>query len=220
MDTIRILVVAESIGLTQDLVIAFRRRPGFMILGPVSDETAALALFGEVQPDIVLVQLDRLDGRGVAIISEIRSKTPVRVMAATRDPAAPEMELALAAGACGVLPTDRKPPTLVSAFRRAVAGELVLPVDDLPPLVGLLQEARNRRNRQALLTTLTEREREVMAAMAQGATTAGIALELGISPATVNTHVKNILAKLGVHSKVEAVGVAWRGGLGLGARTA
>ena len=59
-----------------------------------------------------------------------------------------------------------------------------------------------------------------MAAMAQGATTAGIALELGISPATVNTHVKNILGKLGVHSKVEAVGVAWRGGLGLGARTA
>ena len=56
--------------------------------------------------------------------------------------------------------------------------------------------------------------------MAQGATTAGIALELGISPATVNTHVKNILGKLGVHSKVEAVGVAWRGGLGLGARTA
>lgn len=220
MDTIRILVVAESIGLTQDLVIAFRRRPGFMILGPVSDETAALALLGEVQPDIVLVQLDRLDGRGVAIISEIRSRTPVRVMAATRDPAAPEMELALAAGACGVLPTDRTPPTLVSAFRRAVAGELVLPVDDLPPLVGLLQEARNRRNRQALLTTLTEREREVMAAMAQGATTAGIALELGISPATVNTHVKNILGKLGVHSKVEAVGVAWRGGLGLGARTA
>ena len=123
MDTIRILVVAESIGLTQDLVIAFRRRPGFMILGPVSDETAALAHFGEVQPDIVLVQLDRLDGRGVAIISEIRSRTPVRVMAATRDPAAPEMELALAAGACGVLPTDRKPPTLVSAFRRAAVSE-------------------------------------------------------------------------------------------------
>ncbi|MCD6022998.1 MAG: DNA-binding response regulator [Actinomycetia bacterium] len=220
MDTISILVVAENFGLTQDLVIAFRRRPGFLILGPVPDETAALELFGEVQPDLVLVQLDRLDGRGVAIISEIRSRTPVRVMAATRDPAAAEMELALAAGACGVLPTDREPPTLVSAFRRAVAGELVLPVDDLPPLVGLLQEARKRRSRQALLTTLTEREREVMAAMAQGVTTTGIALELGISPATVNTHVKNILGKLEVHSKVEAVGVAWRGGLGLGARTA
>ena len=61
-----------------------RRRPGIHVLGPVSDETAALALFGEAQPDIVVVELDRLDGRGVAIISEIRSRTPVRVMAATR----------------------------------------------------------------------------------------------------------------------------------------
>ena len=220
MDTIRILVIDESPRLARDLLLAFRRRTGFEVLGPVSDETAALEMFAEAQPDIVVVELDRLDGRGVGIVSAIRSETQVRVMAATRYPVAPDVELALAVGACGVLTTDREPSTLVSAFRRAAAGELVLPGEDLPLLVGQLQEARARRTRQALLTTLTAREREVIAAMTSGVSTTGIAFELGISPATVQTHVKNILSKLGVHSKVEAIGVAWRGGLALDARSA
>lgn len=220
MGTLRILVVSETPGLVQDLLLAFRRRAGFEILGPVSDESAAIEAFSETQPDIAVVELDRLDGRGVAIVSAIRGTTHVRVMASTRYPATPEVELAIAAGACGVLPVDREPSSLMSAFKRAAAGELVLAGEDLPPLVGQLQEARARRTRQALLTTLTEREREVIAAMASGATTAGIAFELGISPATVKTHIKNILSKLGVHSKVEAVGVAWRGGLVLDARSA
>jgi DNA-binding NarL/FixJ family response regulator len=220
METISILVVAENPCLVQELLLAFRRRTGFEVLGPVTDDAAALEVFSKAQPDIVVVELDRLDGRGVAIVSSIRDTTHVRVMASTRYPATQDVDLAIAAGACGVLPTDREPSSLVSAFRRAVAGELVLAGEDMPLLVGQLQEARARRTRQALLTTLTEREREVIAAMASGATTAGIAFELGISPATVQTHVKNILSKLGVHSKVEAVSVAWRGGLVLDARSA
>jgi DNA-binding NarL/FixJ family response regulator len=220
MDTIRILVIGESLGLTQDLLLAFRRRTGFHVLGPVPDETAALALLSEAQPDIIVVELDRLDGRGVAIVSEMRSQTQIRVMAATRHPAAPAVELALAAGACGVLPADRDPSSLVNAFRRAAAGELVLPAEDRPVRMDQLQEVRVRRAHQDLLTTLTEREREVIEAIACGGTTTGIALEFGISPATVQTHVKNILRKLDVHSKVEAVGVAWRGGVALDARSA
>ena len=220
MDTIRILVVSESLGLAQDLLLALRRRTGFQVFGPVPDEKAALELFAQAQADIVVVHLDRPDGRGVGIVSAITSRADVRVMVATRYPAALDVELALAAGACGVLPTDREPTSLVSAFRRAAAGELVLPADDRPLLVGRLQEARAKRGREDLLTTLTEREREVIAAMAKGASTTGIALELGISPATVQSHVKNILGKLGVHSKVEAIGVAWRGGLALDARSA
>lgn len=220
MDTIRILVIDESLGLAQDLLLALRGRMGFQILGPVPDDTAAIELMAEAQPGIVVVHLDRLDGRGVAIVSAIRTQTQVRVMAATQYPAAAHVELALAAGACGVMPTDRARSSLVSAFQRAAAGELVLPADDRPLLVDRLHEARTRRTHRDLLTLLTEREREVMGAIAGGATTTGIARELGISPATVQTHVKNILRKLEVHSKVEAVGVAWRGGVALDARSA
>ena len=224
MDTIRILMVGESLGLAQDLLLALRRRTGFQVLGPVPDDAAALELFAEARPDIVVVELDRLDGRGVAIVSAIRTQTQVRVMAVTRHPSTRDVELALAAGACGVLPTDREPSNLVSALRRAAAGELVLPADDRSPLdrplTDELQEARSRHPRRDLFTTLTEREREVIEALTGGATTSGIALEFGISPATVQSHVKNILRKLEVHSKVEAVSVAWRRGVTLDARSA
>jgi DNA-binding NarL/FixJ family response regulator len=220
METIRILVVDETPRLTQDLLLALRRRTGFQVLGPVPDEHSAVDAIAEVRPDLVLVQLDRRDDRGVGIVSAIRNESSIRVMTATRYPAAPLVELALAAGACGVLPDGKDAPSLVSAFHRAIAGELVLPSDGPPVSVDRLREGRTRRVQVALLATLTGREHEVLAALAEGASTPEIALELGISPATVQTHVKNILGKLGVHSKVEAVGAAWRNGLGLSARSA
>jgi DNA-binding NarL/FixJ family response regulator len=220
METIRILVVDESPGLTQDLLLALRRRPSVQVLGPVPDDTSALEACADMPPDIAVVQLDRRDDRGVAVVSAIRAGAPIRVLAATRHPAAPLAELALAAGACGVLPAERGASSLVNAFRRAIAGELVLPTDGAPALLDDLREGRTRMVEVALLATLTGREREVLAALAQGATTPGIALELGISSATVQTHVKNILGKLRVHSKVEAVGAAWRAGLALSSRSA
>jgi two-component system, NarL family, nitrate/nitrite response regulator NarL len=220
METIRILLIAESPGSTQDLLLAIRRRTGFRLLGPVPDESAALEFLSDAQADIIVVELDRLDGRGVSIVSEMRTRTQIRVMAATRHPAAPAVELALAAGACGVLAADRDPSSLVSALRRAVAGELVLPAEDGPVRVDQLRDAHPWRARRDLLITLTEREREVIEAILAGGTTTGIALELGISPTTVRTHVKNILRKLGVHSTIEAVGVAWRAGLAVDTRSA
>jgi DNA-binding NarL/FixJ family response regulator len=220
MDTIRILVVDESLGLTQDLLLSLRRRTGFLVLGPVPDATSALEACSEVRPNLMLVQLDRPDGRGVAIVSALRKGSTKRVMGVTLQPAAPVVELALAAGACGVLPEDRDPSTLVNAFRRALAGELVLPVDGPPVRVDRIGEVPTRKVQLALLATLTRREHEVLVALTEGATTPGIALAMGISPATVQTHVKNIFGKLGVHSKVEAVGTAWRAGLAFSSRSA
>jgi two-component system nitrate/nitrite response regulator NarL len=220
METIHILVVDESPGLTQALLLALRRRTGIRIIGPVPDDASALEVCAEVRPDLVVVQLDRRDDRGVAIVSAIRAGSSIRVMTATQHPSAPLVELALAAGACGVLPSEQGSLSLVNAFHRAIAGELVLPPDGQPVVVGGLRGGRTRMAQAALLATLTDREREVLAAVAEGSTTLDISLELGISPATVQTHVKNILGKLGVHSKVEAVGAAWRAGLALSSRSA
>jgi DNA-binding NarL/FixJ family response regulator len=219
METIRVLVVDDRPGLTQDLLISLRRRADIQILGPVPDEEAAIEARSVAWPDLVLAQLDRSDDRGIQMVSNLRS-AGMRVMAATSRLGTDAVELALAAGACGVLPLDRDAASLVGVFRRATAGELVLPVEDLPLLVDRLRDARSRRQQHVRLATLTQREREVLAAFAEGATTATIALELGISPATVQTHVKNILGKLGVHSKVEALGAAWRGGLAVATRSA
>jgi DNA-binding NarL/FixJ family response regulator len=220
MDGIRVLVVDDRLGLTQGLLLALRRRPTVQVLGPVTDESEAIAVLADEAVDLVLVDLDRADDRGVAIVAAVRSAVDVRVMATTKLVASPLVELALAAGACGVLPVERQPAHLLDAFRRALAGELVLPVAELPTLVDRVWQARARRTEHALLSTLTGREREILCALAEGSTTGEIAIDLGISPATVQTHVKNVLCKLGVHSKVEAVGTAWRAGLTVGSRSA
>jgi DNA-binding NarL/FixJ family response regulator len=220
MDEIRVLIVDDSLSLTQDLLLALRRRPGLEMLGPVADEDGAIRALAESHIDLLVVGLDRSDERGVALVAALRNASDIRVMAATRDIASPIVELALAAGACGVLPTEREPAGLVTAFRRALAGELVLPVTELPTPVDRLWQARARRTEYALLASLTGREREILAALADGATTSELAEEFGISPATVQTHVRNVLGKLGVHSKVEAVGTAWRAGLTLSSRSA
>lgn len=220
MDALRVLVVDEGPGLTQDLLLALRRRAGFLVLGPVPGAAAAQEVLADEPVDVIVVQLDRRDEGGVAIVSALRTNGGVRVMAATRLAAGRTVELALAAGACGVLPVQREASSVVAALRRAIAGELVLPADELPALVERMREAKARRRGDAL-ATLTDRERQVLRALAEGSTTGGIALELGISTATVQTHVKNILAKLGVHSKVEAVSAAWRAGLvAIGSRSA
>ncbi|MGZ5129516.1 MAG: response regulator transcription factor, partial [Actinomycetota bacterium] len=107
------------------------------------------------------------------------------------------------------------------AFRRARAGELVLPARDLPFLVDRLRErGAPRRDERALLASLTGRETEILALLADGMATRDVAERLDISPLTVQSHVKNILAKLGVHTTVEAVRIAWRHGLHAASRTA
>jgi DNA-binding NarL/FixJ family response regulator len=220
MHDVRLLVVDEGSGLARDLLLALRRKPGWEVLGPVADDAAAIQVLSREPVDLVVVDLERTDQRGVAIVTGIRNASEIRVMAAMRHHVSSFVELALAAGACGVLPAWSEPSRVVDAFRRALAGELVLPADDLPTLVDHLWEARARRNEGSLLATLTGREREILAAVAEGSTTAEIACGFGISPATVQTHVKNVLGKLGVHSKVEAFGAAWRAGLVLSSRSA
>jgi DNA-binding NarL/FixJ family response regulator len=121
---------------------------------------------------------------------------------------------AMAAGASGYLPKTRAADDLVAVVRRAAAGEIVMADDDLPVVLDELRTGREPNVAAELaLRRLTARETEILRAMAAGDATGEIAETLGISSLTVQSHVKNILAKLGVHSKIEAVTMAWRHGL-------
>ena len=96
-------------------------------------------------------------------------------------------------------------------LRRAAAGELILPAAHLAALVELVRVSRFERE-ASRIEALTRREREVLALLADGHTTNEVADALSISVMTVQSHVKNVLAKLGVHSKVEAIRYAWKSG--------
>jgi DNA-binding NarL/FixJ family response regulator len=216
-ENIRVLVVDEDPALTQGLILALPRRGPVQVLGPVPDAPEALAALEEGLADLILVELDRTDGRGTEVVGAIRDAGgAVRVLAASGHDGPDVAAIALAAGACGILPT-RHDRSLVDVFRRALAGELVMPADDLPRLVDRLV---NGRRHSELLDSLTGREREILHSLAEGMSTTEIAASLSISPMTVQSHVKNILAKLGVHSKVEAMRLAWRHGFGSSSRTA
>jgi DNA-binding NarL/FixJ family response regulator len=101
----------------------------------------------------------------------------------------------------------------MDVVRRAAAGELVMPERDLAPVLEQLRSSQARPENEGLLRRLTPRETEILRYLAAGETTTQVAGHLGISALTVQSHVKSILAKLGVHSKIEAVTLAWRLGL-------
>jgi DNA-binding NarL/FixJ family response regulator len=88
-----------------------------------------------------------------------------------------------------------------------------MPERDLGPVLEQLRGAQDRSEGELLLRRLTPRETEILRSLAGGKTTRQVARHLGISALTVQTHVKSIMAKLGVHSKIEAVTLAWRLGL-------
>jgi DNA-binding NarL/FixJ family response regulator len=220
MQDIRVLVVDESPGLTQGLLLALPRRGPVRVLGPVVDATEAIEVLDKELADIVVVDIDRDDGRGLEVLTAIRDGGNRRVLASTEAEGCDVAAGALAAGACGVLPSGRDAPSLIDAFRRALAGELVLPAADLPILIDRMRDPVELTDASGVLASLTAREAEILRLLAEGVSTSAIARDLYISPMTVQSHVKNILSKLGVHSKVDAVRLAWRSGLGPSSRTA
>jgi len=117
------------------------------------------------------------------------------------------------AGACGVVPRGLPVEEMLRSLHRAVAGELVIPERDLHRVVGRIHKSLPDVTEEARITSLTTRETEILLALTEGLATSEIAKRFGIRVMTVQSHVKSILAKLGVHSKVEAVTLAWRAGL-------
>ena len=208
-DRIRVSVVDDHIRLVESLRLAWGRGSRLRVLGPFVPGVAAL----RAAPDVIVVDLERDDGRGLGALVEVCDAVhDVRVIAATteRDP---ELGSAIVtAGASGLLPSWGDPAEMEDAIRRAVAGELVLPDDHLSSLVDRLRAVRARVTEAANLESLPARELEVLRLLSDGRSTVEIAALLSISPMTVQSHVKNVLAKLGVHSKVEAVRLAWRFG--------
>jgi DNA-binding NarL/FixJ family response regulator len=144
-------------------------------------------------------------------IKQISPETQVVVMTAHEDERL--LVEAVEAGASGFLRKTEGVDELLGAIRSAAAGEILV---DRVALARLLpqvaRERERRRDAQLLLSQLTDREREILTLLSEGLRNDDIAAKLFISPQTVQTHVRNLLGKLGVHSKLEAVAFAVRNG--------
>jgi DNA-binding NarL/FixJ family response regulator len=205
---LRALVLEHGSAFTHALTLACRSTD-LVVLGPVRDIEAARAAMHVAAIDVLTIEIRPSARDLVREAASAFPRVPVLAVADVADPAAGAG--IIAAGASGVLERGAARREIVDAVRRVAAGELILPAAHLTALVELIGLARQGRG-PSRMETLTRREREVLALLADGMTTGDVASALSISVFTVQTHVKNVLAKLGVHSKVEAIRYAWRSG--------
>jgi two-component system response regulator NreC len=212
--TSRLLLVDDHAVVRSGLRMLLESEADFEIVGEAGSGWEALRAVAETHPDIVLMDIGLPDISGIEAAAEIKRLRPeTAVVALTIHEDEEYFFKMLAAGASGYVPKRAAPEELLTALRAAASGEVYL----YPSLAKLLvsdylaQEAGARP--APALDGLTDREREVLAHLAEGATNLEIAETLSISPKTVGRHRENIMRKLGLHSRAELVKYAIRKGI-------
>jgi two-component system, NarL family, response regulator YdfI len=208
----RVLVAAASAVVRAGLEAVVGSSPTLEVVGTVAATSALPEYVEALQPDVVLVELDRgVDGRepGLPAVSPAAGAPALVIL--TDDPESLGLADALRLGARAVLPRESQAEEIIAAVEAVAAGLLVFRPDMAESLLPLL--STNRAAAPAQGEALTPREVEVLGMLAEGAGNKLIARRLGISEHTVKFHVGSILAKLRASSRTEAVTIGVRQGL-------
>ncbi len=189
-------------------------RRGIQVIAATGDGRQGLRLAHEIEPDVVLLDMRMPDLTGLEVLHHLREsgfKKPVVILTTSNE----ERDLVecLRSGAQGYLLKDMEPDALVNALREIVAGKTVVAQDLTGVLAKVVQGVSPIAQESSPFGELTPREREILCLLAEGQSNKVIARNLGISDGTVKLHVKAILRKLGIHSRVEAAVMAVEQGL-------
>ncbi|MDP1544646.1 MAG: response regulator transcription factor [Anaerolineales bacterium] len=202
---IRVMLVDDHTMVRKGLGIFLQVFDDMQLVGEAESGTGAIKLCGEILPDVVLMDMVMPDMDGATATSMIRQKFPqVQILVLTSFKEGELIKKALEAGAIGYLLKDVSADDLARAIRSAHVGRATLSPEAAQSLV----ETANLSPAPGL--DLTEREREVLALMVEGLSNTQIAAKLGVSSSTIKSHVSNVLSKLGVASRTEAVSLALR----------
>jgi len=202
---IRVMLVDDHTMVRRGLAAFLKVFDDLQLTGEAESGEAAIQLCAEILPDVILMDMVMPDMDGAAATRAIRQQFPhVQVIALTSFKEGDLVKHALEAGAIGYLLKDVSADELAGAIRAAHAGRATLS----PEAAQALVETTNLPPAPGL--DLTERERAVLALMVEGLNNTQIAGRLTVSPSTIKSHVSNILSKLGVASRTEAVTLALR----------
>jgi NarL family two-component system response regulator LiaR len=202
---IRVMVVDDHPMVRRGLATFLMVFDDLELAGEAAGGEAAIQLCAQILPDVVLMDMVMPDMDGATTTRAIRQQFPtVQVIALTSFKEAELVQNVLEAGAIGYLLKDVSADELAQAIRAAHAGRATLSPEAAQALVHAATQP------PAPGHDLTERERAVLALMVEGLNNTQIAERLVVSPSTIKSHVSNILSKLGVASRTEAVALAVR----------
>ena len=206
---LRVLVVDDHSTFAELLTGAIDQEPDLVSVGHATTGAGGVAMFAQLLPDVVLMDLQLPDIDGFAATAQIVAINPdVRVIMLTAHVTATVVADAAASGVCGFLPKNGHLADILTAVRTAEPGNLTIDPSLLARLIGQPQTPS-----RTLARPLSQRELTVLTRMADGKNVTNIARELSISAHTCRAHVKAVLSKLGAHSQLEAVVTAVRIGL-------
>lgn len=209
-----VLIVDDAELFREALKAAFRQE-GFDVVAVAADAMAGIDLAREHEPDLVMLDLLMPGMSGLEVVGTIQKASPrSRVVLLTASESAEDLLAAVKAGASGYLTKDTPLPRLASAMRDVLnGGAAISPAMGGKLFSSLRDMLRHSGSTASRRAELTGREIEILGLVGEGKTSKEIADQLYISENTVRNHVRNILDKLGMKSRFEAVNWAYREGL-------
>ena len=202
-EKIRVIIVDDHTLFREGLAELLEHYGTIHVCGITGDPNMVRQLLKEHQPDVVLLDLHLPPTDGITLMQQLREEGLFfTTLILTVSDEEEDLASALRAGAQGYLLKNMEPSEVVDAIQRADKGETVVAPQMTAKLVTLLDSKKGKAT--SLINQLTAREREILSYLAKGESNKAIAKELGISHDTVKLHVRNILAKLNLTSRVEA----------------
>jgi two-component system nitrate/nitrite response regulator NarL len=202
---IRIVLVDDHALCRSGLADLLQHRGQMQVLAALGHPDELIPVLRREEPDLLVLDLRMPGTDGLSLLRRVRAEgisTPALIL--TMSDSEADLSAALRAGVRGYLLKDMEPLEIMAAVARAARGELVVAPGMTLKLAQLLQSGAKAQDRQGLLASLTERERGILDHLARGESNKVIARALDISHDTVKLHVRHILSKLKLSSRVEA----------------
>lgn len=182
-----------------------QRHAEFSVVGEAADGVEGIKRAQQLQPDVILLDLNMPGMSGVETLQLILQDCPdTAIVMLTVSEDADDLSTALKAGACGYLIKNIDTDYLIRAIQRAAAGETVVAEAMTSKLVAQLQGGNQRTEPVSELDKLTPREKQIIDCLARGESNKNIARTLNLAESTVKIHVQNVLKKLKLSSRVQA----------------
>ena len=208
LDRLRVMIVDDHTLFRSGLSELLARR-GIEVCAAVGDGEEGCRLAAELEPDVVLLDLRMPGLDGLSVLERLAAlDLGCAVVMLTTSSEERDLVTSLRSGARGYLLKDMEPDHLVDALAAVVGGETVVAPEMTSVLAKVVKEGELESGRPARFSSLTPREFEILRHLAEGQSNKEIARDLGITDGTVKLHVRSILRKLEVRSRVEAAVIA------------